>query len=57
MRMETHGGAQSAGLFQQVSSLSEQKAEALLSQQVQRWGREALFEESLTLIGNTIKLG
>ncbi|MFM6245144.1 MAG: glucose-6-phosphate dehydrogenase assembly protein OpcA [Dolichospermum sp.] len=57
MRMETHGGAQSTGLFQQVSSLSEQKAEALLSQQVQRWGREALFEESLTLIGNTIKLG
>jgi glucose-6-phosphate dehydrogenase assembly protein OpcA len=57
MRMETHGGAQSAGLFQQVSSLSEQKAEALLSQQVQRWGREALFEESVTLIGNTIKLG
>jgi glucose-6-phosphate dehydrogenase assembly protein OpcA len=55
--METHGGAQSAGLFQQVSSLSEQKAEVLLSQQVQRWGREALFEESLTVIGNTIKLG
>ncbi|MBK1990717.1 glucose-6-phosphate dehydrogenase assembly protein OpcA [Sphaerospermopsis aphanizomenoides BCCUSP55] len=57
MRMETHGGAQSAGLFQQVSSLSEQKAEALLSQQVQRWGREALFEESLAVIGKTLKLG
>lgn len=57
MRMETHGGAQSAGLFQQVSSLSEQKAEALLSQQVQRWGREALFEESLAIIGKTLKLG
>ena len=57
MRMETHGGAQSSGLFQQVTSLSEQKAEALLSQQVQRWGREALFEDSLTAIGNTIKLG
>lgn len=57
MRMETHGGAQSAGLFQQVSSLSEQKAEALLSQQVQRWGREALFEESLTVIGQVLKLG
>jgi glucose-6-phosphate dehydrogenase assembly protein OpcA len=55
--METHGGAQSSGLFQQVTSLSEQKAEALLSQQVQRWGREALFEDSLTAIGNTIKLG
>ncbi|MBW4642874.1 MAG: glucose-6-phosphate dehydrogenase assembly protein OpcA [Goleter apudmare HA4340-LM2] len=57
MRMETHGGAQSAGLFQQVSSLSEQKAEALLSQQVQRWGREALFEESLAIAAQTLKLG
>ena len=56
MRMETHGGAQSAGLFQQVSSLSEQKAEALLSQQVQRWGRESLFEESLELIGKMLKV-
>jgi glucose-6-phosphate dehydrogenase assembly protein OpcA len=56
MRMETHGGAQSSGLFQQVSSLSEQKAEALLSQQVQRWGREALFEESLAVIAQAIKL-
>ncbi len=45
MRMETQGGAQSAGLFQQVNSLAEQKPEFLLSQQVQRWGREALFEE------------
>jgi glucose-6-phosphate dehydrogenase assembly protein OpcA len=57
MRMETHGGAQSAGLFQQVSSLSEQKAEALLSQQVQRWGREALFEESLAIAAKILKLG
>lgn len=57
MRMETHGGAQTAGLFQQVSSLSEQKAEALLSQQVQRWGRESLFEESLALIAQILKLG
>ncbi|MBD2343607.1 glucose-6-phosphate dehydrogenase assembly protein OpcA [Anabaena subtropica] len=55
MRMETHGGAQSAGLFQQVSSLSEQKAEALLSQQVQRWGRESLFEESLAVIGQVLQ--
>ncbi|WP_445635210.1 glucose-6-phosphate dehydrogenase assembly protein OpcA [Nostoc sp. DSM 114161] len=57
MRMETHGGAQAAGLFQQVSSLSEQKAEALLSQQVQRWGRESLFEESLGVIAKTFKTG
>jgi glucose-6-phosphate dehydrogenase assembly protein OpcA len=56
MRMETQGGAQSAGLFQQVNSLAEQKPEFLLSQQVQRWGREALFEESLQLITKTMKL-
>ncbi|MEA5619010.1 glucose-6-phosphate dehydrogenase assembly protein OpcA [Cronbergia sp. UHCC 0137] len=56
MRMETQGGAQAAGLFQQVSSLSEQKAEVLLSQQVQRWGREALFEESLAVIAKSLKL-
>ncbi|MBW4632369.1 MAG: glucose-6-phosphate dehydrogenase assembly protein OpcA [Iphinoe sp. HA4291-MV1] len=57
MRMETQGGAQSAGVFQQVTSLSEQKAEALLSQQVQRWGHEALFEESLALTAQILKLG
>ncbi len=57
MRMETQGGAQSSGLFQHVTSLSEQKAEVLLSQQVQRWGHEALFEESLGVIGKFLKLG
>ncbi len=34
----------------------EQKPEFLLSQQVQRWGREALFEESLQVITKTMKL-
>ncbi|MEO1560251.1 MAG: glucose-6-phosphate dehydrogenase assembly protein OpcA, partial [Cyanobacteria bacterium J06632_19] len=56
MRMETQGGAQSTGVFQQITSLSEQKAEALLSQQVQRWGKEALFEESLGVTVQLIKL-
>jgi glucose-6-phosphate dehydrogenase assembly protein OpcA len=56
MRMETHGGAQSTGLFQHVTSLSEQRAEALLSQQVQRWGQEALFEESLAVTVQMLKL-
>jgi len=56
MRMETQGGAQSPGLFQQVSSVSEQKAEVLLSQQLQRWGREALFEESLGVTAEILKL-
>ena len=56
MRMETHGGAQSTGLFQQISSLPEQKAEVLLGQQLQRWGREVLFEESLRITGEVLKL-
>ncbi len=56
MRMETQGGAQSSGVFQQVTSLSEQKAEVLLSQQVQRWGREALFEESLAVTAKLLNL-
>ena len=56
MRMETQGGAQSSGVVQQVTSLSEQKAESLLSRQVQRWGREALFEESLALTVQMLKL-
>lgn len=54
--METHGGAQSTGLFQQVSSFSEQKAEVLLSQQVQRWGRESLFEDSLSVVAKALSL-
>jgi glucose-6-phosphate dehydrogenase assembly protein OpcA len=57
MRMETQGGAQSTGLFQHVTSLSEQKAEALLSEQVQRWGHEALFEESLAVTAKMLKFG
>lgn len=57
MRMETQGGAQAQGLFQHVTSLSEQRAEALLSQQVQRWGHEALFEESLAVSAQILKLG
>jgi glucose-6-phosphate dehydrogenase assembly protein OpcA len=56
MRMETQGGAQSSGLFEQVNLLSEQKAEVLLSQQVQRWGHEVLFEESLAVAAQILKL-
>lgn len=56
MRMETQGGAQSSGLFEQVNLLSEQKAEVLLSQQIQRWGHEVLFEESLAVAAQILKL-
>ncbi|MBW4637710.1 MAG: glucose-6-phosphate dehydrogenase assembly protein OpcA [Gloeocapsa sp. UFS-A4-WI-NPMV-4B04] len=56
MRMEAGGGAQSCR-FEQVTPLADQKAEDLLSQQVQRWGPEPLYEESLAVTAQIIKLG
>lgn len=47
MRMEAGGGAQSCRI-QQVTPLFDQKTEQLLVKQVQRWGREVLYEESMT---------
>lgn len=48
MRMEAGGGAQSCRI-QQVTSLSDQKAEDLLSQQLQRWSLDTLYVESLAV--------
>lgn len=56
MRMEAGGGAQSCR-FQQVSSLADQKPEVLLSQQLQRWGNDALYEESLAVTAQILALG
>lgn len=56
MRMEAHGGAQ-AGIVNQVTSLADQSAEELLSQQLQRWGQDVLFEESLAVTAQMLKLG
>lgn len=56
MRMEAGGGAQSCRI-QQVTPLFDQKAENLLGQQLQRWGRDRLYEESLTVTASIIKLG
>ncbi len=55
MRMEAGGGAQSCRI-QQVTPLFDQKTEQLLSQQLQRWGREVLYEESLAVTGEILKL-
>jgi glucose-6-phosphate dehydrogenase assembly protein OpcA len=46
MRMEAGGGAQACRI-QQVTSLSDQNTEKLLGKQLQRWGRDVLFEESM----------
>ncbi len=55
MRMEAGGGAQACRI-QQVTPLFDQKTEQLLSQQLQRWGREVLFEESLAVTAELLKL-
>ncbi|MGP1384601.1 MAG: glucose-6-phosphate dehydrogenase assembly protein OpcA [Thainema sp.] len=55
MRMEAGGGAQSCRT-EQVTALSDQKAEFLLSQQLQRWGREILYEESLDVTTQILRL-
>ncbi|MFN7787455.1 MAG: glucose-6-phosphate dehydrogenase assembly protein OpcA [Pseudanabaena sp.] len=55
MRMEAGGGAQNYRVHQ-VSPLSDQSADTLLGQQLQRWGREALYEESLVLVSKILTL-
>jgi len=55
MRMEAGGGAQACRI-NQVTSLSDQKTEELLSQQLQQWGREMLYEESMAVATTIIAL-
>lgn len=55
MRMEASGGAQSYRIHQ-VTPLSDQGADALLGQQLQRWGQEVLYEESLAVGSQIISL-
>lgn len=55
MRMEAGGGAQSCQV-EQVTALSDQKADFMLSQQLQRWGEDVLYEESLANAVQMLKL-
>lgn len=55
MRMEAGGSAQSCRT-EQVSATSDQKAELLMAQQLQRWGRDILYEESLAVTAQILKL-
>lgn len=55
MRMEAGGGAQSCRIHQ-VSPMFDQKTENLLSQQLQRWGREMLYEECMVVTGQVLQL-
>ncbi len=55
MRMEAGGSAQSCRT-EEVTTASDQKAESLMAQQLQRWGRDILYEESLALTAQILKL-
>ncbi|MEM6449278.1 MAG: glucose-6-phosphate dehydrogenase assembly protein OpcA [Cyanobacteria bacterium P01_D01_bin.105] len=55
MRMESGGSAQSS-LVEEVTSLSDQRSDLLLEQQLQRWGEDVLFEESLTVTTSILEL-
>ncbi|BAU65258.1 OpcA protein [Stanieria sp. NIES-3757] len=55
MRMEAGGGAQ-ACYIEQVAPLSDQNTEELLSQQLRRWGREMLYEESMAVTHQILQL-
>lgn len=55
MRMEAGGGAQSCRV-QQVTTSLDQKPELLLSQYLQRWSRDALFEDSLKITQSVLNL-
>jgi glucose-6-phosphate dehydrogenase assembly protein OpcA len=41
---------------EQVTALTDQKAESLMAQQLQRWGRDALYEESLAVTAQILQL-
>lgn len=55
MRMESGGGAQSCRI-QQVTPLLDQKTEDLLSQQLQRWGQDTLYQESMEVTYKILQL-
>jgi glucose-6-phosphate dehydrogenase assembly protein OpcA len=56
MRMEASGGAQACQI-QQVTSLEDQNTETLLGKQLQRWGQDVLYEESMKVTAAILKLG
>ena len=55
MRMESGGGAQ-ACMVEQVTALSDQRADFMLGQQLQRWGEDILYEESLAMVAKIMSL-
>ncbi len=54
MRMEAGGGAQSCRI-QQVTPLFDQETEQLLGKQLEHWGRDLLYEQSMVLTAEIIE--
>ena len=55
MRMEASGGAQACRI-EQVTSLADQHTDQLIQKQLQRWGADALYEESIDVTMAILKL-
>ncbi|MGK7914284.1 MAG: glucose-6-phosphate dehydrogenase assembly protein OpcA [Prochloraceae cyanobacterium] len=55
MRMEAGGGAQSCRI-QQVTPLFDQKTDKLLGEELQRWGPDALYQESMSVTYQILNL-
>jgi glucose-6-phosphate dehydrogenase assembly protein OpcA len=55
MRMEAGGSAQ-ACRTELVTAINDQRAELLLSQQLQRWGQDVLYEESLAVVNQILMI-
>lgn len=55
MRMEAGGGAQACRV-EQVSAISDQRADLILGQQLQRWGEDVLYQDSLAMAAQILHL-
>lgn len=55
MRMEASGGAQACRV-EEVSAISDQRADLILGQQLQRWGEDILYQESLATADQILRL-
>ena len=55
MRMEAGGGAQACRI-QQVSALADQNRETVLKKQLQRWGRDDLYIDSMKVVHQILQL-
>ncbi len=53
MQMETKGGTQSARV-DQVTALAERNAEDLMAEYLQRWGRDLLYEATMTVVAKIL---